>query len=100
MKRIYIAGPITGVENYRAAFYAAEVLFHNQGHAVMNPARLPAYDAFTHEHYMRISLAMLRACDTVYMLPNWKASRGACIEHGRASEWGMEIMYHEHGDDA
>ena len=39
--KIYIAGKITGRENYKDEFKKAEERLTKQGHTVMNPAFLP-----------------------------------------------------------
>ena len=39
--KIYIAGKITGKEDYKTDFKAAEERLTKQGHAVLNPAVLP-----------------------------------------------------------
>ncbi|EJH4138871.1 DUF4406 domain-containing protein, partial [Escherichia coli] len=49
--RIYIAGPMTGYENFnREAFHKAEEALKQEGHTVLNPAVLP--DGLTQPHYM------------------------------------------------
>lgn len=39
--KIYIAGPITGIPDYKERFAKAEAELKAKGHAVMNPAALP-----------------------------------------------------------
>ena len=39
--KIYIAGPITGVVDYREKFAVAERELAKRGHVVLNPAALP-----------------------------------------------------------
>ncbi len=48
--RVYIAGPMTGYENFnREAFHKAEEELKREGHTVLNPAVLP--DGLTQPHY-------------------------------------------------
>ena len=58
--RVYIAGPMTGYENFnREAFHRAEDALKREGHTVLNPAVLP--DGLTQPHYMDIFMAQGRA---------------------------------------
>lgn len=41
IKKIYLAGPITGVEGYREAFRKWEEHYRGRGYTVLNPAVLP-----------------------------------------------------------
>lgn len=62
---------------------------------VFNPIRL--VDEFGWEQdwkfYMEICLKELLHCDGIYMLDNWKESRGARIEYGIASELGIKVIH-------
>ena len=84
VKKVYIAGKITGDPAYREKFARAEARLRALGHIVMNPAILP--DGFTHAEYMLICFAMIDVCDAVFFLSDWVDSDGAWQEHGRALE--------------
>ncbi len=87
----YIAGPMTGKpDGNRAAFYAAEKRLSSEGFIVLNPAVFP--DSLEHHQYMVMCLAMLEQSGVIYMLPGWRDSKGACIEHRRARELGLMIV--------
>lgn len=43
--------------------------------------------------YMIADLYQLRKCDAIYMLNNWKQSRGSKIELAMAILWGKEIYF-------
>lgn len=91
---IYIAGGITGVENYKARFAAAKRMLLREGEdrldsmeryygtpradKVLNPAELP--EDWPGRAYMDVCLAMIRAADLVVFLPGWEQSRGASLE--------------------
>jgi hypothetical protein len=77
--KVYIAGKITGLANYRELFNAAEEMLRSQGHEVINPAVLPT-EGFEHHEYLHINRAMIDVCDAVYFLSNWPDSKGAIIE--------------------
>lgn len=73
---IYIAGPMTGIENYNFdRFNAKETELTEKGHQVLNPAKigiLPDY-----KMYWPINRAMLDGADAIYMLGGWENSPGA-----------------------
>ncbi len=94
--RIYIAGPMTGYENFnREAFHRAEDALKREGHTVLNPAVLP--DGLTQPHYMDICMAMLRCVDAVYMLKGWQQSAGARAELALAEKLGHAVIFQEVG---
>lgn len=90
-KVIYIAGPITGHEDYIERFCEAQLHLERQGFVVLNPADLPA--GMPADRYMPICLAMLEQADAVYMLRGWEDSNGAGIEYLLAEYQGKEILY-------
>ena len=96
--RIYIAGPMTGYENFnREAFHRAEDALKREGHTVLNPAVLP--DGLTQPHYMDICMAMLRCGDAVYMLKGWQQSAGARAELALAEKLGHAVIFQEVGSE-
>ena len=90
---IYIAGPMTGVENKnRDAFMKAErYLRETRGAAVLNPACLP--DDLPITSYMPICLAMLAQADTIALLPMFWQSKGAEIEKRFAEYQGYKLIF-------
>jgi len=47
----------------------------------------------TYEEYMKIGIAHLLTCNEIHMLPDWKDSKGAKIEHDLADALEMKIVY-------
>lgn len=90
MKSLYIAGPMTGVKNYRERFAAAQEVAEGYEWVVLNPATLPA--GLTNAAYMPITLAMLNAADAVLMLDGWEDSEGAKVERGFALYQGKQVV--------
>lgn len=105
-RRIYISGPMTGIEprEYRRRFREAEAILRRHGYGCINPCRvwpcrfpwlcrlmnallgrrltyavILAYD---------LILLMTRA-DGIAMLPGWEQSRGAKIENYTARHFPM-----------
>lgn len=77
-KTIYIAGAITGTQNYWEAFEEIEQELNNLGYTVLTPARLP--QGMTKAQYMRICFSMIDSADAVVFLSNWRVSEGATLE--------------------
>ena len=91
-RRIYISGPITGVENFQERFDAAEELLTANGHEVINPTNVMKISkTFSWGEYMEIDLALLGLCDTIVLLPGWKQSKGCAWEYEYAKSHGHKI---------
>lgn len=90
--KVYIAGKINGLPNYRHRFVKAEYKLMYDGYTkIMNPAVLG--EEFNYEAYMPICLSMLDQCDAIYLLDNWKDSQGARLEYEYAKLQGKIIMF-------
>jgi nucleoside 2-deoxyribosyltransferase len=86
--RVYIAGPMTGLPDFNyPAFHAEAARLRELGYRVSNPAENQAQVNW--QYYMRAAIRMMLLCDAVALLPNWKQSRGALIEHGIAIALGI-----------
>lgn len=101
MSKIYIAGPMTSKQDWNmGAFHIAEGALSKHGHTVLNPANnipLCNPESISHEEYMRIALAMLDCCDTIYMLQGWENSKGAKMELQYAVEHRKMIEFEPTG---
>ena len=106
MTKVYIAGPMTGVENWNfPAFFEAEKTLISMGYRVVNPAHnngetleLALEDAGSPEspkrdwlYYIRRDLPQLLYCDVICLLPNWESSKGATLEYEVAKGIGLPI---------
>ncbi|WP_313411767.1 DUF4406 domain-containing protein [Atlantibacter hermannii] len=92
--KIYIAGPMSGIEKFnRPAFQYEALRLSSEGYVVLNPATLP--DGLTQSEYMDICLAMLRCADAIYMLRGWEQSAGARAENALAEKLELEIIFQE-----
>ena len=89
--KIYIAGKVRGLKNYRELFKAAEEKLKAKGHITLNPAELP--EGMNGEDYMRICIPMLEVADAIYLLKNWRDSQGAKVEKAYAECQGELVFF-------
>ncbi|ATP90364.1 DUF4406 domain-containing protein [Aeromonas caviae] len=88
-KRIYIAGPMSGLPDCnRPAFHAEANHQRERGHIPLNPATLP--DGLSQAEYMACCLPMV-------MLAGWRDSQGATAEFHLAMKCGKVIRQAEDG---
>ena len=105
-RRIYISGPMTGIEprEYRRRFREAEAILRRHGYGCINPCRVWAcrwpwiYRAMEWVLGKRLAYAvvlcydlllLMTRADGIAMLPGWQASRGAQIENYVARHFPM-----------
>lgn len=88
--KIYIAGKITGNENYREEFAKAQAELEKNGHTVLNPAVLP--EGLTKGEYMRICFSMIDTADKVCFLDGWQDSEGAKVEYAYCLYVGKRVI--------
>lgn len=93
MKKIYIAGQVTGLP-YSTAYNNFE-LAENQlllaGYEPVNPTKYVRNKTNWLES-MKICIKLLLDCESIYLLKNWKYSKGARIEYRIAKELGYNIV--------
>jgi len=90
MAKVYIAGKITGDENYKRRFAAVQKLIESRGHVVLNPAALP--QGMSNSDYMRICMAMIDVADLVAFIPGFEKSCGAILELEYCTYTGKECV--------
>lgn len=94
MKKIYIAGPMTGLPELNfPAFHAAAAALREQGLTVINPAEINPDVGADWIDCMRADIQQLVTCDGIYLLPGWEKSRGAKLEHHIADALGMDVSF-------
>jgi hypothetical protein len=93
MKRIYIAGPMTGLPdlNY-SAFHSEAARLRGLGHHVENPAENLAPACGTWKAYMLMAINQLFTCDTIFLLPGYTMSKGAMLEFQIAMSLDLHFM--------
>ena len=95
--RVYISGPVTGIQGYMKNFADAEADIRAAGYIPVNPAKVNAMlpDGMQHNEYMTVSIAMLSLCDAIYMLQGWRESRGCSIEFEYAYDHDITICFQQ-----
>jgi len=89
--KAYIAGKITGNENYKVEFGNAVIDLEAEGYVVMSPAVLSK--GFEQTEYLHVCKAMIDVCDIVFFLPTWVNSYGSNFEMGYATGIKKEIRF-------
>jgi nucleoside 2-deoxyribosyltransferase len=91
VKKAYIAGKITGYENYKIEFKLAEIELEREGYADMNPSYMR--EGFEQTEYHHVCMAMIDVCEVVCFLPTWTDSKGSHLEMGYAKGKGKMIRF-------
>lgn len=93
--KVYISGPITGIPDLnRHAFEQAKKVLRSHGLIPISPIDVcaEASASWTWADYMREDITAMMGCEAITMLPGWKQSRGAKIEHDLAMALGFTII--------
>ena len=95
--KIYIAGPITGLDYEEAvpAFIAAAAMLETLGHEPLDPMTLVDQNEMrAWEDYILDGIEIiLNDAEALYMLDGWRESKGARLEHAVAESLGRPIYY-------
>lgn len=107
MKIIYIAGKYGAktewglIENIRHAEDIARKLWL-EGWAVICPHKNTAHfgglwysNGKDSEKFLTGDLEILKRCDAIYMMKDWRWSKGAKMEHNLAEQLGLEVYYEQ-----
>lgn len=90
--RVYISGPITGVEDLnRQAFAQAAKALKSVGLIAVNPHDNGVPEWAPWQAHMRADLKMLVDCDALVLLQGWEKSRGAKLERQVAVGLGLRV---------
>lgn len=101
--KVYISGKITGLDNYEEIFNNAEKQLRSLGYTkIINPVtlskklsrkmKLPV-EFIDYNDFLRYDLKHLCDCTLLYVLKNYKDSKGALIEIDLAEKLGLIIIF-------
>lgn len=94
--RVYIAGPMTGIEDFNfPAFNAEAAALREQGLSVLNPAEHGIVEGAEWADYLRHDIAGLASCERIHLLRGWSNSKGARLEVTIAQALGMQITFQD-----
>lgn len=94
-KKCYISGKISGIEHQAPELFAnAEKEVVLLGFQPVNPMTInhSGHDQ-SWEGFMKEDIKALMDCDAIYLLRNFRTSKGANIEKILAEELKMEVLY-------
>jgi hypothetical protein len=95
MKKIYIAGKVTGLSIAECTmnFGTAQIAIEKLGHQAVNPLEVVNDWKCPWDLAMRKCIAALMECDAILALDNCNQSEGARIELQLAHKLRMPIFY-------
>ena len=102
MLKAYIAGPYRadtweGIEKNIQAAAVVAVKYWRMGYAVICPHKNTShFDGLApDEIWLRGDIELLKCCDVIVMMTNWKESKGAIEEHTIAKHNGLKVIYED-----
>jgi hypothetical protein len=109
MRLIYIAGQYSGkdfaeIDRHIDIAKHASINLLKRGWAVicphLNTCHFELYEdeiGYTHDDWLKMDFEILERCDAIFMLKNWKDSKGAKMELDYARELGITIYFENDG---
>lgn len=92
--KVYISGKITGLpkEEVNNNFNIVSVRLKEEGYIPVSPLdnNVNCNDSWI--NHMKADIKLLMECNTIYLMKNWKDSRGAKIERELAILLGYNII--------
>lgn len=97
MKIVFISGKITGENIVHCMFKFKQAMLDKEirdFEIIINPLlHLDMYFGISHEKAMERCFNTLKTCTHIYMLSDWKESKGAKMEYQFAKDNGIKIIY-------
>lgn len=92
-RRIYVAGPMTGLPEYNfPLFNSTAVRLRSEGWHVENPSEHGHIEGAGWADYLRWDISRIATCGAIYLLPGWSNSKGATLEVHIAGVLGLEVL--------
>lgn len=96
MKKVFISGKITGEPIIPCVFKFKQAMLDEKirdFETIIHPFHLDVYFNIPHKEAMELCLEALKDCSHIYMLKDWKKSKGAMMEHQFALDNNIIIIY-------
>ena len=91
---MYLSGAITNCPDYFEHFDNVKTRLEAKSITVISPAHeIERADGKEWADYMAEAICLMRMCNSVYMLNNWRKSTGARLEHALALRWNKTVIY-------
>jgi hypothetical protein len=96
-EKIYISGQITGLpfDEVKARFDSAEEILRAQNYETVSPLKTGIPYSAPWEIHVVMDIVLLIGCDAIFLLKNWKYSKGATLEKNIAELIGKKVIYEE-----
>ena len=93
-KIIYISGKITNNDNAFKDFEQAEMQIRMQGDKAINVMKLNSViPFFSYNQYMQLDFRLIELSDEVYVIGDWKTSKGVKAEIAYAKAIGKPVKF-------
>jgi hypothetical protein len=95
--KIYISGRISGLpfDEVQAKFTAAERILVEKGYKTVSPLKTGIPYSAPWEIHVAMDIILLIGCDAIFLLKDWKYSKGATLEKNIAELIGKNVIYEE-----
>lgn len=89
----YIAGKIGDCSNFEELFHQGQIEVQKLGLVPISPIELNLPYPEEYMECMKVDITVLMRCSNIYMLRNYKDSKGAMMELTIAQFLGLNIIY-------
>ena len=99
--RVYISGKMTGLTEaeYFKKFEEAEEFLKRFKLEPINPSKHHMGEGLTYAQLMLLDLELLSTCGAIFMLDNWKTSKGAKVELAFGEALGLKVWFQDRTEE-
>lgn len=90
--KVYIAGPITGTDDYEERFNEAEARLKEAGFEPVNPIGPGLVEGAEYKYYIDRGLRLLMDCDAIAVMDNFETSKGTLLEVQYCKTCGIPVF--------